>query len=233
LGVLSDAHGNATGLSVCLEFFARASIDEVVFLGDSVGYLPEAERVLEALKQCGAHCLLGNHEAMLLGRLPLLKKRDRIYKLAPTKRDLTEEHQRLLASCLPWRASLVDGRRILFVHGSPWDPLCGYVYPDSDLSSFARVPFDVVFMGHTHRPFLSRIGSQLLVNVGSCGLPRDRGDLASCAVYDVATGECDLVRLRFDAKAVVHEYRGRIHSDVRKCLLRKPRTNVAGRLIEW
>ena len=45
----------------------------------------------------------------------------------------------------------------LFVHGSPTDPLTGYIYPDSDLSEFSEIDADVVFMGHTHHPFVRQV----------------------------------------------------------------------------
>jgi len=44
----------------------------------------------------------------------------------------------------------------------------------------------------SYQYLLSALGT-LVANVGSCGLPRDEGDLMACAVYDTATGECGLL----------------------------------------
>ncbi len=124
----------------------------------------------------------------------------------------------------PWDRevnAVIDGKRVLFVHGSPWNPTNGYVYPDADLDRFAELDSDVVFMGHTHIPFMSTAGNVMVVNVGSCGLPLDQCDLAACAVYDSLSGSCLVYRIQFDAQAVVQNLHGRIHPSVARCLLRR------------
>ena len=232
IGVLSDAHGNPAGLDACLTFLHSVRVDQVIFLGDATGYMPEANRVLEELRRCDAHCLLGNHDAMLLGTVPLPGQLDEVYKLRQTRELMHEEHTNELAGRMPWLEKHIEGRRMLFVHGSPWDPLTGYVYPDSELDTFGLLAFDVVFMGHTHRPFIRRLNARTIINVGSCGLPRDRGDMASCAVYDTANGHCEIIRRRFDARAVAERYRDWIHDQVRQCLLRDSAQGMVGRIVE-
>jgi diadenosine tetraphosphatase ApaH/serine/threonine PP2A family protein phosphatase len=100
------------------------------------------------------------------------------------------------------------------------DPLQGYVYPDSDLAPFHGLPHDVVLMGHTHRPFAALSGTVKVVNVGSCGLPRDVGNLASCATYDTSSRDCEILRIEFNAAALTEELRDRIDASVASCLAR-------------
>ena len=88
------------------------------------------------------------------------------------------------------------GVQCLFVHGSPSDPTWGYVYPDTPLEEFDDVTADVVFMGHTHRPFVRISGATTFVNVGSCGMPRDGDPRGAAALFDTTSGEATI--LRFD-----------------------------------
>jgi predicted phosphodiesterase len=117
------------------------------------------------------------------------------------------------------------------VHGSPWDPLQGYIYPDADLSPFRALPYDFVFMGNTHRPFIKKLGKITVVNVGSCGLPRDRGDLASCAVFDAGSGRCSVHRIAFDPSAVLAQQPSFLHRSVRDCFSRRPEVTVFGAIV--
>ena len=39
-GILSDVHANLEALEVALKFLRDAEVDEIVFLGDAVGYVP-------------------------------------------------------------------------------------------------------------------------------------------------------------------------------------------------
>ena len=87
-----------------------------------------------------------------------------------------------------------DGVAGLFVHGSPTDPLTGYIYPDSDLSEFSEIGADVVFMGHTHHPFVRQFNRKLFVNVGSCGLPRGQDLRGSVCIFDVAERRAQIIR---------------------------------------
>ena len=89
------------------------------------------------------------------------------------------------------------------------------------MSEFHGLPFDAVVMGHTHRPFVRSSGGKTFVNVGSVGLPRDRGDLAGFAMYDTETNQFEIVRVALDVDAILAAYGDRIADNVRDCLRRR------------
>ena len=66
--------------------------------------------------------------------------------------------------------------------------------PDSDSSEFSEIGADVVFMGHTHHPFVRQVNRKLFVNVGSCGLPRGQDPRASVCNFDVAERRAQIIR---------------------------------------
>jgi len=231
VGFVSDAHGNPAGLEGCLRALEMHGAERLYFLGDAVGYLPEEGAVLDLLRSRNAVCIRGNHEAFLLGRLAIPEGRNQIYRISEARARLQPRHRSWIEQW-PIRLELeLDGVRLLLVHGSPQDPLAGYVYPDSDVSSFGALSFDFVLMGHTHRPFLARAGSVTIVNVGSSGMPRDVGNLASCAVFDSATRSCEILRVPFDAPALIAKWGDRIDASAAACLQRAATESVVGRIV--
>ena len=220
IAFLSDVHGNWPALQAVLQCIAASGCDRIYCLGDVFGYMPDGEQCLEALRRRQAELLLGNHEAMLLGVLPVVAERGEVYRL-PNRNSLSAATRRALGRCLPCRElDLPGGRRMLLVHGSPWDPLRGYVYPDGDWSGWRELAYDYIFMGHTHRAFIKKRRGPCLVNVGSCGLPRDIGGQASFAVYDSETDRAELVRVPLDLAAIRAKYAD-VHPSVLACFARQ------------
>ncbi len=225
VGFLSDAHGNPVALRACIDALRARGCTAIYFLGDAVGYLPMAEEVLALLEAEDIPCQLGNHEAMLIGRLPLPVEKDAVYGLSALRSRLRPER---LASISAWptrREIAIAGRTLVLLHGGPSDELSEYVYPDSDLTRFAALRADVAAVGHSHFPFIRAVGSTRVIGVGSCGLPRDVGDMASCALYDPGSDRAELVRVPFDAERVLAQARaaGPVHASVAGVMRRRER----------
>ena len=230
IAILSDAHANFIAFSHCLKLIESLHIDDVYFLGDAVGYMSEAEEVVSILLHKGIPCVKGNHEAMMLGELSYPQDRESIYHLRETYQMMK---QNLIEFISGWPVIIekkIGDKKILFLHGGLDNPLLQYIYPDSNLDSFTAMQYDVIFMGHTHYPFQRRLGSKLIVNVGSCGLPRDQGNLISFVVYDSETGECEILRSYIDVEKVLYKYTD-IHTNVKECLYRKASQDIIGTLI--
>lgn len=192
LGLLSDAHGNREAFEQGVSFLRQEGADAVYFLGDAVGYLP-GDGVLDAIQEANVTAIIGNHDAMLLtGEID--PQGEAIHRLAETMHALSAANRTYLET-LPDRLEVQSPfGKLMLVHGSPDDPLRGYVYPDTDLASFAGMSEQAVFMGQTHRPFIRRSGETLFVNVGSCGLPRDCGHLGAACLFDDVSGVAQIIR---------------------------------------
>jgi putative phosphoesterase len=206
LALLSDIHGNLPALELCLGVARSLGCERVFCLGDTFGYFQSGAACFEMLRQAGAEIMLGNHEAMLLRRIPSSPESELVYQLEPERQRLSSQTRDLLESLLPYREIVLGNRKLLLVHGAPWDPLSGYVYPDANLAALGRLPYDFIFMGHTHRPFVRTENKACVVNVGSCGLPRDTGNSACFAVYDTDTGRAELIRPALDTDLVRKTY---------------------------
>ena len=223
-GLLSDPHGNPYGLLKALRMLEDNGAERIFCLGDVVGYMPFARETLELLRDYRVTCIAGNHDAMLTGELPLDEARDKVYGIAKT-RDALDERE--FAEVRSWPRQMTflgpDGHSVLLIHGGISDCWAEYVYPDSDLAAYASSGHRFVFVGHTHRPFIARAGECTVVNVGSCGLPRDIGDSATAVLFTPSRGGVRHLRGRFDTATLVDraEKVFGLHPSVIACLQRR------------
>lgn len=220
LGFLSDAHGNLEALDQGIAILNAAKCQRIYFLGDAVGYLP-GDAVVGRIIDAQIESLRGNHEDMVI-RNAIPATSDAVYRLKKTKAEMLSRN---LSAITDWpleRRIDAPGGQLLLVHGSPRDPLNGYVYPDTPVEELVAEGVKATFCGHTHRPFVARRNDALFVNVGSVGLPRDDGRFGSVAWYDTDSGEVEV--LRFDittatARAVIRC--GPVHQSVTNLLNRR------------
>ena len=213
LAVLSDIHSNAPALDAALE--AVGAFDRLWVLGDTVGYGPHPDAVVERLREAEAVAVQGNHDAAVLGRIP-----------TGTFNDLARAAVRWTAETLEprnleWLAELPETRvegDFTLVHGSPRDPLWEYLFsiPAARINLGAfETPYCIV--GHTHHQLtfrddkgqvealLAHDGGTLalderrcILNPGSVGQPRD-GDPRACAMtIDTETSEVTWLRVEYD-----------------------------------
>ena len=65
IGVLTDIHANREAFAAVLADLASRDIDQLVFLGDLVGYGPDLNWCLDKVEELvfkGALCVRGNHD---------------------------------------------------------------------------------------------------------------------------------------------------------------------------
>ncbi len=218
--ILSDIHANLDALETVLQDLSEQGVDRVVCLGDFVGYGPEPNECVERLRPLLHLALVGNHDLAAIGQLS--PERFNLFARVAiewTRQRLTSQTQVYLAS-LPPRA---EKGGVLFVHGSPRDPVEEYILdPRTADGNFRSETFTVCFFGHTHVPmwFLfdgartsvrwlppntpARLeeGMRHLVNVGSVGQPRDGDPRAAYLVYDADARTVELRRLAYPVEAV-------------------------------
>jgi predicted phosphodiesterase len=197
--VVSDIHANYAAFAATLQK-TRSDRDAVVCLGDLVGYGPDpGECIALAAEHC-AVVLGGNHDHAAGGASDLSCFADHARRaLEWTRSRLMPEEAAYLAK-LPLAAGFMD---LLLCHGSPADPLWGYIFSEADAeAAFAQGDFACCFFGHTHRPsYFIQTGDGLgtglreagygrgdqiietkrgrarfLINPGSVGFPRDQAD---------------------------------------------------------
>ncbi len=67
---IGDVHGHYLGLIKLIDAIAPTSDDQIYFLGDLIDRGPASCQVVELVRSGGYHCLLGNHEHLMLNAFP-------------------------------------------------------------------------------------------------------------------------------------------------------------------
>jgi putative phosphoesterase len=212
LGLIADVHGNVEGLRGALD--AMGAVDELVCAGDAVYQFRFSNDVIAALREREARYILGNHERVLLGPWG-----ERVRANVAVDAALIE----YMASRPYHEETVVDSKKLVVVHGSPFDPHDEYLYPNSpNLGKLAGIDADYIVLGHTHYHMAERVGRALVINPGSAGEPRDHrnGFRLSCAVLDTQSGEVvfhhydDPTRPKIDPAHIPQPSAGALHTYV-------------------
>ena len=199
LAVLADIHSNYPALEAVLRDIGDM---EAYCLGDLVGYYPFPDQVVEAVRDRGIKCILGNHDrAVVTGDVFGFNP----YAAAAvlwTRKRMRRENISYLSSLPETRAEPFS-----MVHGSPRRCLEEYVtadYPEELLGYFLRLAGgSILALAHTHVPMVRHLREGLLFNPGSVGQPRDHDPRAAYAILDLEKRKAAIKRVSYDVEAVV------------------------------
>lgn len=199
------------------------NIDKYICLGDLCNYYSDNKQVIDFFIEKEIDCVLGNHDQLYITKQNLSADRMRAYNYDYVL-EQSCRHIKFLKS-LPDKIILSENSKILLCHGSPNDLTNEYIYPDTNLASFANCDFDIIFSGHTHRQFLRSFGSKVFCNVGSVGLPRDNGSLLGFVLYDSELDTISLYRKAVDKRALIQKYQNSVPNEVLSMLSREEPIN--------
>ncbi|MEW6034342.1 MAG: metallophosphoesterase family protein [Chloroflexota bacterium] len=211
--LLADIHGNLEAFVAVLgDMGAQGGCDEILCLGDVVGYGPDPHECIQLLRQRQHVCVAGNHDWAAIGRIDTGDFNPHAAAAASwTSAHLDPGDAEYLGQ-LPTRLVRDD---LTLVHGSPREPVWEYLFSPSDAAENLDY-FDtrLCAVGHTHMPVLFRcpgeggeycvaehlplgesmslVGGRLIVNPGGVGQPRDGDPRASYVIFDA------------DAAVIVH-----------------------------
>ena len=62
IAIISDIHGNLDAFEQVLADIDHSGIDEIISLGDNIGYGPEPDEVVELIQARQIDSVIGNHE---------------------------------------------------------------------------------------------------------------------------------------------------------------------------
>lgn len=220
LGIISDIHGNAVALQEVLIALEDAGVDEIICLGDVVGYGPHPGLCSEIVRGSCSLVIAGNHDRAL-GDIEVQGWFNPVADSALewTRERLDDEDLEWLLA-LPSEAPHAEGP--LCCHGAPGAP-DDYVLTARDArDALLASACGIILCGHTHRPMACDIngrrqctwlhwcdgdvvplekGHRYLFNPGSVGQPRDNDSRAAYMVIDLARQEASLHRSRYEVGA--------------------------------
>ncbi len=203
--VISDIHANLAAIKALPE----EEYDLLWCLGDLVGYGPRPHETVRWANSNVDAIVRGNHDhAAGFSVTPECSPAFR--NLAAATHHYTEEAC-TRADCeflrgLPLRKQImIDETKFYLVHASPMDPLFGYLPEDSEQcwSELYGVDADVLFVGHTHRPFIRQFEGCVVVAPGSIGQPKTGRPLACYAVWE--DGQIELKEYEYPIEETIEE----------------------------
>jgi len=222
--VLSDIHANLVALEAVLQD-ARGDYDTLWCLGDSTGYGPRPNEVLQLLRDRPHMALVGNHDLAAAGLMSSEGfNATALMALDWTRAALSNSSIEYLGMLQP--AGIRQG--IALAHGSPRDPVWEYV--NSSEKAFENLMLmeqNLCLVGHSHKQvgyaleegaanLLRRPGSDMplklgwtktILNPGSVGQPRDGDPRAAYAILNLKLMEWESRRVEYDVSATQQQMR--------------------------
>jgi predicted phosphodiesterase len=201
--VFSDVHGNLEALKAVLADITAEKVQEMICLGDIVGYGPNPAECLEMIRCLSCPVVLGNHDEACIepemeGALNEYARAGIVF----ARNQLSNAQKGWLRN----RPLQLDFDDFTAVHASlsdeePWQ----YVLSPADAQRhFMFQEKSLCFCGHSHRPAVWTLegrrvhclapagnvtlplGGRTLVNVGSVGQPRNLRPEACYVIYNRA-----------------------------------------------
>lgn len=211
--IISDIHANLEAFCAVLEKIDDMDIDQIVCLGDVVGYNASPNECANLLRERNIQTVLGNHDAVACsledpwGFNPVA-----LAAAMWTREALSEEN-------LEWLRNLPDVlnfETFVAVHGAPKNRNT-YLFTWEDilphLSFLEEQNCNMCFIGHTHSPgifstdgvysvdddskFALGTGKSFFINPGSVGQPRDGNPHAAFGILDTEENDFEQVRIKY------------------------------------
>lgn len=228
LAILSDIHANLEAFTSVLADIdsQRTKVDEILSLGDIIGYGPDPEACIQLLRARNIRSVQGNHE------LGVARSKYRNWFNSQSREalkrtcELVSEETVAFIRDLPTK---IVRYGCLFVHGLPPSSSLKYLYEietEKLPELFTRYPEQIAFIGHTHELELITwdtrqvirsplgIGSlqleqenRYLINIGAVGQPRDGDNRAKYVIWDTETWELTVRFVSYNVEKTIAKFK--------------------------
>jgi predicted phosphodiesterase len=200
--ILADIHANLPAFEAVMR--DAPAVDEILFLGDIVGYGPHPAECVDLLRDLAPVAILGNHDAELLQRAQQTEwsNSPHCLWLRWTIERLSPEQIAYLQS-LPTALQIQSGpASVTVIHQTPGR---NYLRPSSNQEEVAEalhgVPGTLVYCGHVHRAMRFHLPGRELVSFPAVGQPRNRDPRAGYAIE--TDGHLDFRYVPYDTDATL------------------------------
>jgi len=213
--ILSDIHSNLESFQAVLKDCSRERVDQLLCVGDIVGYAADPDRCIEMLRGITSHVVAGNHDWAVAGLADISYFNPEARAAVEwTAGIIAADHSAYLKG-LPLTLCLPG---MLLVHATPYQPEAwDYIFsPDDAAQCFRHCDQQICFTGHSHHPiafaqdkegnisvirdstFTLLDSYRYLINVGSVGQPRDGDPRAAYVIYKPEEASGTLRRVSYD-----------------------------------
>ena len=206
---MSDIHANLHALEKVIADAEARGVDVFLNAGDSVGFGPCPNEVVELLCEKNVLSILGNYDLEVIeGKAKAKGEKNLALKFA--RKELAKSCEGYLYS-LPRELRLeVAGKKLLVTHGSP-ESIEEHIYHDTPIERLKPLAdaakADVIIVGHSHEQFQREANGACFVNPGSVGRPGDGNPQAAYAILTFNPFKVELIRLDYDVEGAADALR--------------------------
>jgi diadenosine tetraphosphatase ApaH/serine/threonine PP2A family protein phosphatase len=208
--IVSDVHGNLESLERALSTVSED--DALISLGDVVGYGPNPNECVAALRGRSRHAVLGNHDLAAIENFGVENFNSAARTAIAWTQGVLDEPSRSWLNSLPYELRLPE---FLLVHGAPVNYFEYVLDKGAAARAFDRTDARIVFVGHTHiaeywtLDASGKVGhkhmqsggeltleddKRYIIDVGSVGQPRDLNPRACLVRYDTDQRRVEWIR---------------------------------------
>lgn len=208
LAVISDIHANLTALTAVAGDIDAAAPDLIVCAGDLVGSGARPAEVIDFVRGRGWPTAIGNTDEVLWNPQPLSTLAARLPAMKTmwdlVMDDVAQTKAAVGPARVDWLRTLPEtwsAGDVTVLHARPgdcWNAPSASATDEELESTYAGLRALVVH-GHTHVPFVRKIGRRTIANSGSVGLPYDKDPRASYLL--VTNGVSEIRRVSYDVDA--------------------------------
>ncbi len=230
IGVISDIHSNMESLTEALKILENQCVDEIVCLGDIVGYGPEPLQCLKMVRSVCSLVIQGNHDAAVSddGEYARMNNMARV-GIDYARMQLDSEAKEYLSSLQ--RGSMLSDQRTTLAHGSLTGDHFDYIQSTrSAVENVLLMKTPYLLVGHSHEAFIREFelseegkkatlsfqecrekaavtytmdeGKKYIINPGSVGQPRDI-PLGGLCIMESDSNDVTFIRYPYDINLTI------------------------------
>lgn len=207
IALIGDIHANLPALQAVFADISTQGVDAIWNAGDSVGYGPFPNEVLDMLQERDILSIVGNYDLKALAMPTRSKKWQQ--KKHPLKliafqwayNTMTPANRNYLRSLPEQRRLKAMNKDILLTHASPVSnkEFVGSSTSKKRLKELAlAAAADIVICGHSHQAFAGKAKGVWFINTGSVGRPDDGNHKACYAVLTLQDESISVEHYRVD-----------------------------------
>jgi predicted phosphodiesterase len=175
LGIIAEIHANLPALEVALEALRKEGVEQVLAVGDLVGYGPHPRQVIRKLDREGIPCVPGAADLRVAYALPS-PPREGIAEttIIWTREQLGTREMQFLRNLRSRHRYETPGGRLMAFHGSPEDPEhkidLNEAHPQEILKMLESIRARYAVVAGKHIPFRRAVHKGVVFDPGSVGL---------------------------------------------------------------
>ncbi|MEZ4630580.1 MAG: metallophosphoesterase family protein [Deinococcales bacterium] len=212
MGIISDVHANIIALEAVLAKLEEHQVDQIICLGDLVGYGPFPNEVVELIRRKRILCTLGGADERVA--FPFINadhRRGVADKIIEWTKTVISERSLEFLRTLPVQARLkIPSGRLRYFHSNMNSPSESLKIEDNmaqQMKILEEHRCQILALGKTHVPMVRELPTGFIINPGSVGLSLNGEPGADYSIVDARADKISvhMGKVEYDFSGVAFE----------------------------